>query len=90
MDTTSLPTDIFYLKYDFIRCQREVIYNIVRYLNREIGVESLPDNIRNMNDAWNAVSSWNKEIYELDILRTALISNKIHLPEVSHFKVTTS
>ena len=37
---------------------------IVRYLNREINVEELPDQIRNRKDAYNAVINWNKKVNE--------------------------
>ena len=37
---------------------------IIRYLNREINVEELPDQIRNREDAYNAVVNWNKKVNE--------------------------
>lgn len=38
------------------------ICSIVDYLNRKINVEKLPDHIRNMNDAYNEIQSWNNEV----------------------------
>ena len=37
---------------------------IIRYLNREINVDELPDQIRNREDAYNAVVNWNKKVNE--------------------------
>ena len=37
---------------------------IVDYLNRKINVEKLPDQIRNMDDAYNAIKSWNEKVEE--------------------------
>lgn len=47
------------LHFEFADLQR-----IIRYLNREINVEELPDHIRNREDAYNAVVNWNKKVNE--------------------------
>ena len=37
---------------------------VVKYLNREINVDKLPDRIRNRKDAVEEIEKWNKEVEE--------------------------
>lgn len=47
------------LHFEFADLQR-----IISYLNREINASELPDQIRNREDAYNAVVNWNKKVNE--------------------------
>ena len=52
------------LREKFLRFERfsRDIGRLVKYLNREISVDKLPDNIRNMRDAYNEIKTWNEDV----------------------------
>lgn len=54
-----------YFTYEYFRACFQEILAIVAYLNREIGVEKLPDSIRNRKDAYKAIEEWNQKVSKL-------------------------
>lgn len=46
---------------------------IIKYLNREINVEKMPDHIRNREDAYNEIKSWNYKVEEAMNLQNELL-----------------
>lgn len=56
-------------RYLLLECLFIDIERIVEYLNREIGVEKLPDKIRNREDAINEIESWNEMVKEAILLQ---------------------
>lgn len=74
-NSRSIGKQLNIIEHEFLR-----IRNIVKYCNKEITIAEMPDDIRNMTDAFKAIEEWNVQIQEKKALYNKTLNRDIISP----------